>query len=127
MVQPSGELRLADETVARERLCNLIAQDLDGDVAAMPKIACEIDSGHPAAAKLALNVVLARQRSLELAVRRGKAHAWQKDIEANIGLERVVTTCHRAKGSAPSVLRRPRTSTTAAMPRNVNQTAVFCD
>jgi hypothetical protein len=80
MVQPSGELCFADETVARERLYDLIAQDLDGDVAVVPKIARQIDGGHPAAAKLAFNVVLACQRSLELTVRRGKAHAWQEGI-----------------------------------------------
>ena len=80
MIQPSGELCFADESVAGERLHDLIAQDLDGDVAVMPKIARQIDGGHPAAAKLALNVVLARQRSLELAVRRGKVHAWQEGI-----------------------------------------------
>jgi len=80
MVQPSGELRFADEAVARERLRDLIAEDLDRDIAVMPKIAREIDRSHPAAAKLAFNVVLARQRSLELAVRRGKAHAWQGGI-----------------------------------------------
>jgi len=44
----------------------------------MPKIASQIDRGHPAAAKLAFNVVLARQRSVELTVRRGRAHAWQE-------------------------------------------------
>ena len=80
MVQPSGELCFADEAVARQRLRNLSAQDLDGDVPVMPKIARQIDRGHPAAAKLAFNVVLARQQSLELAVRRGKAQAWGEGI-----------------------------------------------
>jgi hypothetical protein len=46
----------------------------------MPKIARQIDDGHPAAAKLAFNGVLARQRSLEQGVRGGKTHAWQEGM-----------------------------------------------
>jgi hypothetical protein len=80
MVQPSGELRFADEAVARERLRDLIAQDLDRDMAVMPKVAREIDRSHAAAAKLAFNLVLAREHSLEPAVRRGNVHARREGI-----------------------------------------------
>jgi hypothetical protein len=52
----------------------------------MPKIARLMDCSHRAAAKLACNVVAARQGSVELAVRRGRA------FEANIDFERIVTT-----------------------------------
>jgi len=87
MVQPSGELCFANEAVARERFYDPVVQDLDGDSAIMPKIARQVDRGHAAAAKLAFNVVLARERSLERAVRRGKAHARREGIGQYTGLE----------------------------------------
>ena len=80
VVQPTGELGFVHERVARERLRGGVRQDLDGDGAVMPKIARQIERSHPATAKLAFNVVPARQHSLELAVRRGKAHAWGEGI-----------------------------------------------
>lgn len=95
----AAELCFADNTVASKRLCDLITQNLDCDVAAMPDIAREIDGGHPAAAKFAFNLVLARQRSLELVGRQGEAHAWREGFDANIGLEGVVTTCNPRKAA----------------------------
>ena len=80
MIEPSGELCFADEAVAGERLRDFIAQDLDGDIAVMPKVARKVDRGHAAAAKLTFNVVFVRQHGLELAVRPGKAHAWRESI-----------------------------------------------
>jgi hypothetical protein len=75
MIQPSRELRLADEAITGERLHDLVAQDLDGDIAVMPKIARKIDCGHAAAAKLTFNVVLTREHGSEVVVHRGKGHA----------------------------------------------------
>ena len=55
MVQPRGDLDLAQEPLAGQRPREVRAEHLDGDVAVVLEVVREVDRGHAAGAELALD------------------------------------------------------------------------
>src|SRR6185437_7219059 len=66
MTEPRREADLAEEAFRAERLADIGAQDLDGDLAVMPEIVREINRGHAARAELALEAVPVGERHSQL-------------------------------------------------------------
>ena len=62
MLQPGGELDLAQEALRAERGGELGVEHLERDRAVVLEVVGEIDGGHAAAAELALERVTVRQR-----------------------------------------------------------------
>ena len=48
MVEPGGDLDLAEEALGSERVGELGSQDLEGHPAVVPEVVGEIHRGHPA-------------------------------------------------------------------------------
>ena len=71
---PGGEVDLAEEALAAERLAEVAAENLEGHVAAVAEVAGEVDGGHSARANLALETVAVGERGGE-AGRRGGGHS----------------------------------------------------
>ena len=57
MIEPGGNLDLAQEAVGAERGGELGVQHLEGDDAVVLEIAGEVDGGHAPAAELALDLI----------------------------------------------------------------------
>ena len=66
MLEPRGDLDLAQESVRPEQDGQLGVEDLDGDAAVVPEVLGEEDGGHAAAAHLALDPVAAGERGVQL-------------------------------------------------------------
>ena len=75
MLEPRGELDLAEEAVGPERHGQLGVQHLERDRAVVLEVAGEEDGRHPAAAELALEGVAGAQAFLELSPQVGHARA----------------------------------------------------
>ena len=65
VLQPGGQLDLAQEALAPQRHGDFGAQRLERDEALMPDIAGEVDHRHPAAAELPINDVVPGQRPIQ--------------------------------------------------------------
>jgi hypothetical protein len=57
-----GQLDFAQEALAAHRLRHVVAQDLDGDLAIVLPVVCEVDGSHAALAQLAVEAVAVLQR-----------------------------------------------------------------
>ena len=79
MRERGGEVDLAQEPLAAERLGEVVVEDLDGDVAVVLEVAGEVDGRHAAGAELALDAVVGGERRRQ--VRRGHAGRWGRRIE----------------------------------------------
>ena len=66
VLKPGRRLDFGEEAFGAECSGELRVQHLDCDVAIVAEIACEIDSGHPAGAKLALHAVAVGECRLKL-------------------------------------------------------------
>ena len=98
MAELRGELDLAQEAVAAERLGEVGAQHLERDVAVVLEVVREVDRGHAAGAELALDAVAALEGGEQLYVHRvpdlaaSRARSWgthpwmTSSCEAPIGL-----------------------------------------
>ena len=62
VLEPGGELDLAQEALGAERIGELGVEHLERDRAVVPEVLREPDRGHAAAAELALERVTVRQR-----------------------------------------------------------------
>jgi hypothetical protein len=70
--EPGGELNLAQEPISLTHAAgHVVAQHLDGDVAAVPEIVRQIHNGHAACAELPEVVVATGKRSGEPIAQRG--------------------------------------------------------
>ena len=58
MGERGGEVDLAQEPLAAERLGEVRVEDLDGDVAVVLEVAGEVDGRHAAGAELALDAIV---------------------------------------------------------------------
>ena len=78
MLQLGDELHLADEQVCADRLGHLWPEDLEGDVAVLLEVACEIDGSHAAHAELSLDPVPDGDRERDpVGARRGGFAYWR--------------------------------------------------
>src|SRR5712692_7417802 len=65
MLQPGGDLDLAQEALSPQRGCQLRTEQLDGDGAPMLQVLGEIDRRHPPAPELSLDGVTPGEGDLE--------------------------------------------------------------
>ena len=93
-VSRGGEVDLAEEPLAAERLGEVLAQDLDGDVAVVLEVAREVDGRHAAGAELALDAVVGGERRRQ--VRHGHAGRWRRGEGGGRATEGVGSTIFAA-------------------------------
>ena len=74
MLEPGGDLDLAEEPLGAERGGELGPENLDGDFSAVPEVGGQVDHGHAALTQLALQRVAVGQRGGELGGEVG--HPW---------------------------------------------------
>ncbi len=65
MLQPGGDLDLAQEALSPQRRCQLGTEQLDGDGAPMLQVLGEIDRRHPPAPELSLDRVTPGEGDIE--------------------------------------------------------------
>ena len=71
MLEPGGELDLAEKPLRAEGGREVGAEDLQGNRPVVPEIVGEVDRGHPSPAELALDDVAVAERLLQGQLRAG--------------------------------------------------------
>ncbi len=92
MLEIRGGLDLGQEPLGPENGAELGAQDLERDRAIVPHVVREVDGGHPARAKLAINDVAVCERGVE--PRNGVVHEFTlraRPVAAPLGPSRWLT------------------------------------
>ncbi len=77
MLEPGGDLDLAEEALGAQRGGQLGPENLDGDFSAVAEVGGQVDHGHAALTQLALQRVAVGQRGGELGGKVGHPSPWE--------------------------------------------------